>query len=208
MAKRTPPASIDDHIAKAAPEARPVLERIRRIVRRAVPEAEETIGYQMPAFRLARIFVYFAAFQRHIGIFPPVEGDAALRRALAPYQGEKGNLRFPLDQPIPYELIRRVVTALAREQGGGAKPATRKRGATATRKAAGKAHVVHHRDGSVWAKGRLAGKVMVGYWEWFRKDGTRMRSGTFENGEQVGEWTTYDRAGKVVKVTTMKRKPR
>jgi len=75
---------------------------------------------------------------------------------------------------------------------------------------AGKAKIqerlVHHRDGSLWAKGQVQGSVMVGYWEWYRKDGTRMRSGYFEEGEQAGEWVTYDRKGKVVKVTRMKRK--
>jgi antitoxin component YwqK of YwqJK toxin-antitoxin module len=68
------------------------------------------------------------------------------------------------------------------------------------------AHTHYHRDGSIWAKGQMLGDVMTGYWEWFRKDGTKMRSGYFENGEQVGEWTTFDRNGKVVKVTTMKPK--
>jgi len=68
-------------------------------------------------------------------------------------------------------------------------------------KSAFKVHVEYHKDGSVWAKGRTLNGVPTGYWEWFRKDGTRMRSGTFEKGEQVGEWTTYDRSGKVVKVT-------
>ncbi|QDT73065.1 toxin-antitoxin system YwqK family antitoxin [Lacipirellula limnantheis] len=67
-------------------------------------------------------------------------------------------------------------------------------------------HIQYHRDGSVWAKGQMAGEVMVGYWEWFRKDGTKMRSGHFENGEQVGEWTTYDKNGEVYKVTKMKAK--
>jgi antitoxin component YwqK of YwqJK toxin-antitoxin module len=70
-----------------------------------------------------------------------------------------------------------------------------------------KLHTVYHKDGSVWAKGRMVGDVPTGYWEWFRKDGTRMRSGTFEGGQQVGTWTTYDRAGKVHKVTVMKPKP-
>ena len=65
-------------------------------------------------------------------------------------------------------------------------------------------HIHYHKDGSVWAKGRLAGKVMVGYWEWFRKDGSRMRSGSFDKGVQVGKWTTYDRKGAVYKVTQMK----
>ncbi len=118
MAKRQKPASIDDYIAGAAPEARPVLAKIRELVRQAVPAADETISYQIPAFRLARVFFYFAAFQKHIGIFPPVEGDAALQRALLPYRGEKGNLRFPLDREMPYPLLRRVVLALARERGG------------------------------------------------------------------------------------------
>jgi antitoxin component YwqK of YwqJK toxin-antitoxin module len=70
----------------------------------------------------------------------------------------------------------------------------------------GKPYVKYHADGSVWAKGRKDGDTPVGYWEFFRKDGTRMGSGTFENGEKVGEWTTYDPAGEVVKVTTIRKK--
>ena len=62
-------------------------------------------------------------------------------------------------------------------------------------------YVEYHRDGSIWATGQKLGDVAVGYWEWFRVDGTRLRSGTFENGEQVGEWTTYDSKGEPYKVT-------
>ena len=69
-------------------------------------------------------------------------------------------------------------------------------------------YVEHHKDGSVWAVGQKVGEVAVGYWEWFRVDGTKLRSGTFENGQQVGEWTTYDKQGNVYKVTRMKSKPR
>ena len=69
-----------------------------------------------------------------------------------------------------------------------------------------KSHVLQHKDGSIWAKGQLLGDTMVGYWEWFRKDGIRMRSGYFDDGEQIGEWTTYDKKGKVYKVTKMKPK--
>ncbi len=65
-------------------------------------------------------------------------------------------------------------------------------------------HTVYHKDGSVWAKGELTNGVTDGYWEWFRKDGSKMRSGYFKAGKQVGEWTTYDKAGKVYKVTKMK----
>jgi antitoxin component YwqK of YwqJK toxin-antitoxin module len=68
-------------------------------------------------------------------------------------------------------------------------------------------HIVYHRDGSVWAKGQTMNDVPVGYWEWFRKEGSRMRSGTFDqSGSQTGEWTTYDRNGEVHKVTYLTRK--
>jgi antitoxin component YwqK of YwqJK toxin-antitoxin module len=76
----------------------------------------------------------------------------------------------------------------------------------AKKRSAATDHVYYHRDGSVWAKGRMIDSVMTGYWEWFRKDGTKMRSGSFENGEQVGRWTTYDKTGAVYKVTTIKPK--
>ena len=67
-----------------------------------------------------------------------------------------------------------------------------------------KKHVEYHKDGSVWAQGQKVGDLLVGYWEWFRKDGTKMRSGHFEDGERTGEWTTYDKKGKVHKVTAFK----
>ena len=67
-------------------------------------------------------------------------------------------------------------------------------------------HIQHHKDGTVWAKGQTADGVPEGYWEWFRLDGTKLRSGHFEKGEQTGEWTTYDTQGQVYKVTQMKPK--
>jgi hypothetical protein len=67
-------------------------------------------------------------------------------------------------------------------------------------------HVQYHKDGSVWARGQMLDGLATGYWEWFRKDSVRMRSGHFEAGAQVGLWTTYDKAGAVYKVTDMSRK--
>lgn len=67
-----------------------------------------------------------------------------------------------------------------------------------------KEHVQRHKDGSLWARGQTVDGLADGYWEWFRKDGTRLRSGHFARGEQVGEWSTYDKAGDPYKVTTMK----
>ncbi len=108
-------ASIDEYLATVSPDVRPILEEIRQIVKRVVPAAEEMISYQMPAFKLDHTFIYFAAFKKHIGIYPPVKSDTDLEEALLPYRGEKGNLKFPLDQPMPYELIGRVAEALARQ---------------------------------------------------------------------------------------------
>ena len=109
------PATVDDYIAGFAPPVQALLQRVRQVVREAAPQAEEVISYRMPALRLHGMLVYYAAFKHHIGLYPPVSGDARIERAAAPYAGEKGNLRFAFDQPIPYDLIRRI-TALRLKQ--------------------------------------------------------------------------------------------
>lgn len=111
------PADVDAYLAACAPEVRPILQEIRQRVAAAVPGAVETISYQLPAFRRGKVFFFYAAFKKHIGVYPPLRHDAALIEELAPYRGEKGNLSFPLSEPIPYELIERVAVALAREWG-------------------------------------------------------------------------------------------
>ena len=108
-AGRATPKSIDEYIAGFAPEVRAILEEVRSTVAKAAPDAQETCSYNMPTFTLGGTLVHFAAFKKHIGFFPPVRSDAKIEKAIAPYAGEKGNLRFPLDQPIPYELIERIV---------------------------------------------------------------------------------------------------
>jgi uncharacterized protein YdhG (YjbR/CyaY superfamily) len=104
-----PAANIDEYIASCPPEVRPTLGKIRATIRRAAPDAEEVISYRMPAFRQGGILVYFAAFRNHIGLYPPVHGDEEVGKAIAPWAGPKGNLKFPLDEPIPYGLIARIV---------------------------------------------------------------------------------------------------
>jgi uncharacterized protein YdhG (YjbR/CyaY superfamily) len=110
MDVRTPSsASIDEYIQAFSPEVQSILQKIRTAIRKAAPEAEEIISYRMPAFKQNGILVYFAAFKKHIGLYPPVSGDPTIEKAIAPYAGPKGNLQFPLDQPIPYGLIERIV---------------------------------------------------------------------------------------------------
>ena len=113
-AGRTTPTSIDEYIAASPPEVRSILQRIRVTIQKAAPAAEEKISYQIPTFTLNGNLVHFAAFKKHIGFYPPVR-DEKLRAETSVYAGEKGNLRFPLDQPIPYGLIRKLVKARVRE---------------------------------------------------------------------------------------------
>lgn len=109
MASSATPPTIDAYIAPFPPEVQAILQQIRATIRAAAPEAQETINYQIPTFTLrGRNLVHFAAFKNHIGFYPPVNGDPALEAAVAPYAGEKGNLRFPLAEPIPLELIGRI----------------------------------------------------------------------------------------------------
>jgi len=112
---RATPKSISEYIAAFPPGVREILEKIRLTIRSAAPGAQEAISYQIPAFKLNGTLVYFAAFKKHIGFYPPVRGDARLMKAVSPYAGEKGNLRFPLEQPIPYDLIRRIAKFRAKQ---------------------------------------------------------------------------------------------
>jgi len=110
------PRNIDEYIAAAPAGVRPILEKLRTVIKENAPEARERISYRMPAFAQHGILIYFAAFKGHIGIFPPVRGDARLERAVSRFAGEKGNLRFPLDEPIPYSLVARIVKFRVKQQ--------------------------------------------------------------------------------------------
>jgi uncharacterized protein YdhG (YjbR/CyaY superfamily) len=124
---RAAPRTIDEYIARCPPETRATLEKVRATIRAAAPDAEEVISYRMPAFRGNGILLYFAGFKRHVGLFPPVSGSAALERAMAPYAGEKGNLRFPLDRSIPYGLIGRIARLRVRQDRAKAAARSRRR---------------------------------------------------------------------------------
>lgn len=110
-------SSHEEYFESVSPEVRPLLTSIQEKVETLLPEALRCISYNMPAFKTSRVFFYFAAFKKHIGIYPPVREDVTLVKELLPYRGEKGNLSFPLSQPLPIDLIGRVAVALYREHG-------------------------------------------------------------------------------------------
>lgn len=101
--------SIDEYIARFPDDIQTRLQTLRATIHAAAPEAEERISYQMPAFAMNGILVYFAAQKNHIGFYPTSSGIAAFENELTGYESSKGAVRFPLDQPLPLDLITRIV---------------------------------------------------------------------------------------------------
>ncbi len=100
---------IDEYILMFPPEVRHILQEFRQSIKEAAPEAEEVISYRMPAFRQKGILVWFAAFKDHIGFFPKTSSVEAFQNRLAGYEVSKGTIRFPLNKPIPLDLVREIV---------------------------------------------------------------------------------------------------
>ncbi len=107
---------IDDHIAQHSGRQRELMVELRDLIRALVPDAEETISYGMPTFRLNGNLVHFAAFAHHVGFYPGADGVVLAEPFLTGLTHSKGAIRFPLDQPLPVELVRHVVTLRAEQQ--------------------------------------------------------------------------------------------
>ena len=101
--------SIDEYIATFPSDVQKILQGLREVIKEAAPMAVEKISYQMPTFYLNGNLVHFAAFKNHIGFYPAPSGIEAFKNDLSKYEGSKGAIRFPKDQPLPYDLIRRIV---------------------------------------------------------------------------------------------------
>lgn len=101
--------SVDEYIAGFPEKIRKILVRIRNIIRHEAPSALETIKYNMPTYVLNGNLIHFAAFKKHIGIYPVPKGDAAFQEEIKPFRGAKSTFRLPLDRPVPDELIRKIV---------------------------------------------------------------------------------------------------
>jgi uncharacterized protein YdhG (YjbR/CyaY superfamily) len=107
--------TIDEYIKTFPADVQIILEKMRQTIREAAPEATEAISYQMPTFKLNGNLVHFAAFKSHIGFYPVPSGIESFRKELTPYITGKGTVQFPLNQPIPYDLVKKVVIFRVKE---------------------------------------------------------------------------------------------
>ena len=109
MEKLPPVSTIDEYIGLFPDDVQKILQEIRQVIKSTAPEATEKISYQMPTFYLKGNLVHFAAFKNHIGFYPVPSGIEKFKEELSQYKGGKGSVQFPLDKPMPYDLIRRIV---------------------------------------------------------------------------------------------------
>ena len=113
---KTQPSTIDEYIKTFLSDVQAILEKMRQTIRSAAPGAVESISYHMPTFKLnGKNLVHFAAFERHIGFYPIPSGIEAFKEELSPYKQGKGSVQFPLDEPIPYDLVEKIVEYRVKE---------------------------------------------------------------------------------------------
>lgn len=114
--KKATPQTIDEYLAGFPEDVQQILQKIRLTIKKAAPDAEETISYKMPTFNLkGHYLVYFAAYKKHIGMYPIPFGDAKFNEKISAFQKGKGTLQFPLDRPIPFKLITEIVKLRRKE---------------------------------------------------------------------------------------------
>ena len=101
--------TINQYIAGFPKEIQSILKKLRKVIKDAAPDAQERISYRMPAFYLKGNLVYFAAFKKHIGFYPTASGIAAFKKEISAFNNSKGAVQFPVDKPLPYDLIRKIV---------------------------------------------------------------------------------------------------
>jgi uncharacterized protein YdhG (YjbR/CyaY superfamily) len=100
--------TIDEYIKTFPEDIQNILEKMRQTIRKAAPEAVEAISYKIPTFKLNGNLVHFAAFKKHIGFYPTSSGIRAFKKQLSPYKGGRGSVQFPIDKPIPYDLVKKI----------------------------------------------------------------------------------------------------
>lgn len=116
-----PPKTIDEYIRTFPPDVQEILENLRKLIHEIVPDAKEAMAYGIPTFTLDGNLVHFAAFEHHIGFYPTPSAIEVFKKQFSPYKHAKGSVQFPLDQPIPYDLVRRIVEYRVNEVREGVK---------------------------------------------------------------------------------------
>lgn len=115
--KAAAPSDVDSYIETFPPETQVRLRKLRALIRKNAPQAEEGISYQMPAYKLNGPLVYFAGYKNHIGLYPGVSGVASFEKELTQYKHAKGSIQFPMDKPLPVDLIKRIVAHRVKVNG-------------------------------------------------------------------------------------------
>lgn len=119
--KTTKPKGIEAYIESFPNDTQKKLKQMRATIKKAAPKAEELISYNMPAFKLNGMLVYYAAYKKHIGFYPTGSGIAAFKKELSVYKGAKGSVQFPLDKPMPLNIITKIVKHRVKENAARAK---------------------------------------------------------------------------------------
>ncbi len=109
MDNKTRPANIDEYIAQFPSDVQAIMQKLRQVIRQAAPQAEERISYGMPGFYQRGMLVWFGGHKKYIGFYPTGEGVENFQKDLAAYEMTKGAVHFPLDEPMPYDLITKIV---------------------------------------------------------------------------------------------------
>ena len=112
---KTTPKNIDEYIVGFPEDVQEILEKIRLTIKNAAPDAQETINYGIPTFKLKGNLVHFAGYKKHIGFYPAPSGIEKFKEELSAYEGAKGSVKFPLNQPMPYDLIDEIVRFRVKE---------------------------------------------------------------------------------------------
>jgi uncharacterized protein YdhG (YjbR/CyaY superfamily) len=115
MKKAGVPENVDQYIEGYPPKVQKILQTIRKTIQKAAPGAEESIRYRMPGYKLNGVLIYFAGHEKHIGMYPAPRGAKEFKKELEQYGGGKGTVQFPLDHPVPYDLITRIVKYRAQQ---------------------------------------------------------------------------------------------
>jgi uncharacterized protein YdhG (YjbR/CyaY superfamily) len=116
MERHSTARTMDEYVAGLPPKTRNILQELRATIKAAAPGAEETMNYAIPTFKLNGNLVHFAAFENHVGFYPTPSGITAFKKELAKYKSSKGSVQFPLDQPMPLQLVGRIVKFRVAEQ--------------------------------------------------------------------------------------------